>query len=112
MPVKREGAVKDGQSSSVYYRPEAHDVLIYDATLDEIGIHTETKGERMLYREAFGLHFFGSATYFPDGEKFTLQPLISDGANSMHCKDVEGGQIEGSPTQLGRKVQGNRDTPC
>lgn len=90
MPMKREGATKDGESSSVYYRPEVHDVLVYDATQDEIGIHTGTKGELKLYREVFGSHLFGDPAYFPDGEKFTLQPLIDDGADSMVCADVEG----------------------
>lgn len=90
MSMKREGATKDGESSSVYYRPEVHDVLIYDTTLDEIGIHTGTKGERTLYREVFGSHLFDDSAYFPDGEKFTLQPLIDDGAASMVCTDVDG----------------------
>ena len=90
MPMKREGATKDGESSSVYYRPEVHDVLVYDGILDEIGIHTGTKGERTLYREVFGSHLFDDSTYFPDGEKFTLQPLIDDGADSMVCTDVDG----------------------
>ena len=90
MPVKREGAIKDGQSSSVYYRPEAHDVLVYNSAQDEIGIHAGTKGERTLYREAFGLHLFGDVAYFPDGEKFSLQPLITDGADSLVCADVDG----------------------
>lgn len=90
MSMKREGATKDGESSSVYYRPEVHDVLVYDANLDEVGIHTGTKGERTLYRKVFGAHLFKDDAYFPDGEKFTLQPLIDDGADSMVCTDVDG----------------------
>lgn len=90
MPVRREGTHEGGKSSSVYYRPEAHDVLVYDATLDEIGIHAGTKGERTLYREAFGRHVFGDAAYFPAGEKFTLAPLLTDGPDSLVCTDVEG----------------------
>jgi hypothetical protein len=88
--MTREGATKDGESSSVYYRPEVHDVLIYDATQDEIGINTGTKGEQKLYREVFGSHLFDDPAYFPEGDKFTLQPLIDDGADSLVCTDVDG----------------------
>ncbi len=44
----------------------------------------------MLFRSAFGLHLFGNADYFPDGDKFTLDPLKTDGADSLVCSDVKG----------------------
>ncbi|HER25763.1 MAG TPA: hypothetical protein ENI69_01500 [Rhodospirillales bacterium] len=90
-PLRREGTHDGGKSSSIYFRPEVHDVLIYNALLDEIAIvRSGTKGEKNLYREAFGLHLFGDADYFPGGDKFTLQPLLTDGVDSLVCTDIEG----------------------
>ncbi|MBF0626571.1 MAG: hypothetical protein HQL82_17425, partial [Magnetococcales bacterium] len=37
MPFRREGSVQgDGQSAAVYFRPESHDVLVYDRDRDEL----------------------------------------------------------------------------
>ncbi|MBF0453670.1 MAG: hypothetical protein HQL72_02495 [Magnetococcales bacterium] len=90
MPVKREGAVKDGQSSSVFYRPEQHDVLVCNRARDEIGIHTETKGERELYLRQIGHYFFGDPEHFPNVEKYRLDPLRDYGEESLVCNDVPG----------------------
>jgi len=35
-PFTRESIVKDGESSSVYYRPEKYDVLVYNPETGEI----------------------------------------------------------------------------
>ena len=46
MAMRREGSHQDDGGSSIhFYRPQKHDVLIYDEVLDEIGIHADTKGE-------------------------------------------------------------------
>jgi hypothetical protein len=90
MPFKREGSVKGGKSSSEYYRPEIHDVLIYDTEVDDIGVHASTKGERDLYLRLIGQHFFGDAVYFPQADKFTLAPLIDHGRAALQCDDVPG----------------------
>ncbi|MBF0143067.1 MAG: hypothetical protein HQL59_06365 [Magnetococcales bacterium] len=90
MPVKREGAMKDGQSSSVFYRPEKHDVLVYSRSMDEIGIHTGTKGERELYLRKIGQYFFGDPGHFPRVEKYRLDPLRDDGQAALVCTDVPG----------------------
>lgn len=90
MPFKREGSLKDGQSTSVYFRPEKHDVLVYDRELDELCINAGTKGEREMYLEQFGLHLFGDAGYFPGEEKYTLAPLKRDGSATIVCSDVRG----------------------
>ena len=74
MPFKREGSVKAGKSSSEYYRPEIHDVLIYDTEVDDIGVHAGTKGERDLYLRLIGLHLFGDAEYFPQADKLRSIP--------------------------------------
>jgi hypothetical protein len=53
-PIKRQGAVLDGKSGSVVYRPEKHDVLVYTPALAELRISPVTKKERELYLGVFG----------------------------------------------------------
>ena len=89
-PYKREGSLKDGQPSSVFYRPEKHDVLVYDRALGEIRINARSKGEKDLYRRRFGQHLFGDEDFFPGEGKYTLEPLRTDGAASLVCTDIEG----------------------
>jgi hypothetical protein len=91
MPMRREAShQEDGKSTTEFYRPEQHDVLIYDSSSDELAVHANTQGEIKLYLRCFGLHVFGDEGYFPPSDKFTLNPLIEDGANSLLCEDVDG----------------------
>ncbi len=90
MPFKREGSIQDGKSGSVYYRPECHDVLVYDKNLNELCIKAGSKGEREMYLLQVGRHLFGNDVHFPGDEKYTLKPLLTDGADSLACDDVEG----------------------
>jgi hypothetical protein len=90
MPVKREGSLKDGKSDSVFYRPEKHDVVVYDANRDELGINASGKKEKALYCELFGDHLFKNPKYFPGTNKYTLDPLKQDGAAALVCSDVDG----------------------
>jgi hypothetical protein len=90
MPVKREGSMKDGKPDSVFYRPEKHDVVVYDAERDELGINASGKKEKKLYCQAFGDHLFENADHFAGDDKYTLDPLKEDGAGSLVCSDVEG----------------------
>lgn len=89
-PFRREGSLVDGQPSSVYYRPERFDVVIYNSTIGELRVNTGSKAQLDLYREYFGLHLFGSVGHFPQKQKYTLEPLRSDGSQSLVCADVEG----------------------
>lgn len=89
-PYKREGAVEQDKSSSVFYRPEKHDVLVYYAAIGELRINAASKGEKDLYRRSFGLHLFGDENHFPGAEKYTLEPLRTDGPASLTCSDVDG----------------------
>ncbi|MBU6428875.1 MAG: hypothetical protein KGR26_07695 [Cyanobacteria bacterium REEB65] len=87
-PCKREGAIEAGEPSSVYYRPEKHDVLCYDERRGELRINAETKKIRELYRAQFGLHLCGDEQQFPGTEKFTLEPLRTSGGDALTCTDV------------------------
>lgn len=92
-PYKREGTITDGESSSIYYRPEKFDVLIYNPEIGELAIHAVTKGEKLAYCRTFGKHLFGSESFFDiegaDG-KFTLQPIIDDWRACVACMDIDG----------------------
>lgn len=88
---RREGAQKDGESTSVFFRPEKHDVLVYTPAIGELRINAGSDGERDVYRTMFGLYLFGGTNHFPSGnKKYTLEPLRKDGASSIACTDVEG----------------------
>jgi len=89
-PFKREGAIEAGQSSSVFYRPEKHDVLVYTPAIGELRMNARSKGEKQLYCETFGFHLFGDENFFPGAGKYTLEPLRTDGEASLVCTDVEG----------------------
>jgi hypothetical protein len=89
-PFRREGQLVKGQSSSIYYRPEKHDVLIYDKVLNELRINTDNKGIKAAYLMMFGKHLFNNPDYFTGANKYTLEPLRIDGENSLVCSDVAG----------------------
>ena len=90
-PMRREGRHHDdGQTSMQFYRPQQHDVLIYDGELDELSVHTNTKGERDLYLRAFGTVLFDDEDYFPRADKFTLEPLVVDGPEALQAQDIDG----------------------
>lgn len=74
----------------MFYRPEIHDVLVYDRIVNELAVHTGTKRERELYLAAFGKHLFDDAEYFPDDQKYTLDPLKSGDPNCLASGDIDG----------------------
>ncbi len=92
--IKREGTVEaDGDSGSVFYRPEKFDVLIYYPETGELAIYADTKGERQTYCLQFGKHLFGDVEFFDFRtvpQKYTLTPLIETGRDALACADVDG----------------------
>lgn len=89
-PFRREGAIEDGKSSSVYYRPEKFDVVIYGAELDGLSVNASTNGEKQIYRELFGEHVFGDVNYFGFGGRYTLDALRKRGEEVLDCSSVPG----------------------
>ncbi len=41
-PFRREGSIVDGESESVFYRPEKFDVLVYSSAASELRINAGT----------------------------------------------------------------------
>lgn len=90
-PMVREGKhEEDGEAGVTFYRPQKHDVVIYDATLDLLGINAESKGEKDLYRETLGAVVFGDASSFGDGDVFNLSQIRNVGPEILNCEDIEG----------------------
>lgn len=87
-PFKREGCIENGRSSCIYYRPEKHDLLIYQPITGELQIHAGANGETEAYRMLLGRHLFGDDHHFPGIVKYTLEPLKTDGEMSLVCSDI------------------------
>jgi hypothetical protein len=90
--MRREASINKGKHGAAYYRPEVHDVLVYDTASDLLGLKAETKGEKSLYRSTFGRILFGSDTYFRTQFRMTLDLLKERGPALLACQDVDGMQ--------------------
>ena len=75
-PLKREMKMKDGETESIFYHPQCHDLLIYDSEQDEIKVKTDTKkGQLLTYLHVIGQHLFGDEAYFKEKKTFSLKKL-------------------------------------
>ncbi|OSM04174.1 hypothetical protein MAIT1_04025 [Magnetofaba australis IT-1] len=87
---RRDSAVKkDGESASVFYRPECFDLVVYDREFNELSIRTDNVRERAMYATTVGLHLFGDAQFFRLREKYTLKPLLDRNQASLSCGDLD-----------------------
>lgn len=89
-PCKREPSRKGPRSTSTFFRPEKTDVVIYDATHNELRINASAVADVREYRTQFGRHVFGGDERFVFGEKYTLEPLKKDGRGALNCRDIPG----------------------
>lgn len=89
-PYKREESFQGVEPASVAYRPLRYDVAVYDPCAGELRVHAQLKGEKELYRRVLGLRLFGREGFFPDGLKYTLEPLRDTGEPCLSCADVSG----------------------
>ncbi|WP_188236209.1 hypothetical protein [Sphingopyxis sp. LK2115] len=91
LPMRREGKHQDsGETATELYRPQQHDVLVYDEDSGEIGVHTSTKGETELYLNTLGFILFNDPEHFGKGAKYNFDPLLNDGPDALACDDIEG----------------------
>lgn len=89
-PFKREESLHGAGVGSVCYRPLKYDVVVYDRRLGELRINAQLVGEKNLYREKIGHHFFSDSGCFPGTRKYTLEPLRELEIDALACGDVEG----------------------
>ncbi len=86
----RAPAIEERKRKGVlHFRPERDDVVVYSPEQDEIRINARTRGERDLYREAFGLMLRGSQDYFSERRTYTLEPLRLDGAGALAVEGID-----------------------
>jgi len=89
-PYRREPSWSDTQSTSTFFRPETTDLVILDVVHHELRIGAANAADLQKYREVFGVHLFGDPEIFRYAEKYTLEPLRSQGIAALRCRDVEG----------------------
>ena len=90
LPWRREATLEDGQPGSILFRPQKHDVLVYDPARGEMRVNCCGSRERQVLLKAFGLHLFGRKDFFPGIAKYTLAPLVRQGRDCLACTDVRG----------------------
>lgn len=92
MQFKREGAVANGKSTCVCYRPENHDVMTYDWRTGVLSVFnkSQAESEREMYVRVFGSIFFSNTGQFYKDKLFTLDPLRDKKAGALVCADIEG----------------------
>jgi hypothetical protein len=89
-PLRREESMEGVKTSNLCFRPVTYDTVIYVPALCELRINARLQGEKDLYRRTFGKHLFGDEYLFPGIQKYTLDPLREDGADSLACFDIDG----------------------
>lgn len=86
----RTPKVEQRNTEILHFRPERDDVVIYCPALDELRVNARTKGERDLYIRQFGRHLRRNADYFCDRATYTLEPLRTDGPDSLDTREING----------------------
>ena len=86
----RQGCLEGDDSTSVFFRPEKHDVVVFDQSYGEIRVNAVGVRVKELYRRVFGKHFFGSDQFFQPRAKYTLEPLRAADEAALVCSDVAG----------------------
>jgi hypothetical protein len=89
-PFRRESAMKNGEPTSLFFRPQRHDVLKYDSIHGEMAINCCADQEQRVLLRLFGRYVFGRPDFFPGAAKYTLAPLVHDGRSSLACADIPG----------------------
>jgi hypothetical protein len=90
LPWRREDTLDDGEPGAVHFRPQAHDVLVYDPARGELRVNCCSRREREVLLASFGLELFGRKDFFPGVAKYTLAPLVRQGRDCLACLDVRG----------------------
>jgi hypothetical protein len=85
----REAKVEKRKMEVLHFRPAKDDVVVYTPQRDELRVNAKTKGERDLYRIAFGYYLHGYANYFREAATYSLEPLRRLGEAALECGDME-----------------------
>lgn len=66
------------------------DSLVYYPLTGELQVRSCLKGEKDLYRDLVGSHFFEDEEFFAHQNQYSLEPLRRHGRDSLACSDIEG----------------------
>ena len=83
----RQAAIHEGKSTSVFYRPETHDLLIYETASGALRMTPKQKWLQELYLEQIGKYIFGSPDFFGRSSRFDFSPLRELGKDSLACAE-------------------------
>jgi hypothetical protein len=86
----RTAKVENEHLEIMHFRPAKDDVVVYAPKRNEIRVHAGTKGEKELYRRAFGQSLFGDAEHFSERKAYTLEPLREDCAAALDPRGLPG----------------------
>lgn len=89
-PFRREAALEHGEPTTILYRPQEHDVLVYDPRRGEMRVNCCGSRERTVLLRHFGRCLFGQPDFFPSVAKYTLAPLVHRGRDCLACADIPG----------------------
>jgi len=75
-PFRMVGTINQTREpSSIGYRPQQHDSVIFEARGRLLKVDAQTAGERDAYRRALGTAFFEDEDHFPVGDIYSLELL-------------------------------------
>jgi hypothetical protein len=92
-PLTRDSSITpEGETNNIYYRPERFDIAVLRPKIAEIRLAIYHKAPWIIeaYRTLFGLVFYGDREFFSVDDVFTLEPLMTNGAKALSCKEVDG----------------------
>jgi hypothetical protein len=76
--MHRQATTDDGVRGVVHFRPDEHDLVVYNPVRDEVRIHANADWQREAYRTEFGKFLRADYQYFSLRKNFTLEPLRDD----------------------------------
>jgi hypothetical protein len=86
----RSSKVEKRKREILHYRSAKDDVVVYSSERDELRINAKTKGEKELYRVAFGCYLTRYGGYFREAKTYTLEPLRALQKDALECSDIPG----------------------
>ena len=86
---RREGAMENGEPTSVFFRPQKYDLLKYATARGEMAVNCCCDRERRVLLRLFGSCLFGRKDFFPGTARYTLAPLPL-GRECLACADIPG----------------------
>jgi len=89
-PMKRQRTLNNGLRDCLIFRPALDDFAVIDKLIWELRINAETSSQRDIYRRQIGKIIFDDENLFPDGERYTLNPLLAYGRKCLSVSAIPG----------------------